>query len=207
VVTAILQVLKRLLITLCLALSSPWALFCWLEKGFSQDSEFIFSFFAHGFALLPGIPGSFLRRAFYSLTLANCSTNCHIGFGSFFSHRNATVEDHVSIGNYSILGTVHIGPRCEIASRVSITSGKNQHAKDKNGHWTPFDLSMATQVTIGCDVWIGEGAIVMADIGWGSLIGAGSVVVDKIPENAVAVGNPAKVLNSVKIVGDAKRDR
>ena len=57
--------------------------------------------------------------------------------------------------------------------------------------------------TIGNNVSIYTGAIVIGDItiGDNSSIGAGAVVVKDIPENAVAVGNPAKVIkiNGVKV--------
>jgi acetyltransferase-like isoleucine patch superfamily enzyme len=43
-------------------------------------------------------------------------------------------------------------------------------------------------------VWIGANAVVMADIGAGSVIGAGAVVIHEIPPFSVAVGNPAEVI-------------
>lgn len=50
--------------------------------------------------------------------------------------------------------------------------------------------------TIGNDVWIGLGAIVLSGVvvGDGSVIGAGSVVSKAVPPYAVAVGNPAHVI-------------
>ena len=56
------------------------------------------------------------------------------------------------------------------------------------------------KVSIGRDVYIGMGVCVMysADIGDGSVIGAGSVVVKPIPPYSVAVGNPAKVIRERK---------
>ena len=107
------------------------------------------------------------------------------------------VEDNVSIGLYAVIGSASIGKNCEIASRVSIVSGKTQHLKDKDGQWTPFDQSRIKQVIISPNVWIGEGAIVMDDIGEGSLIGAGAIVTKEIPSNMVAAGNPAKVLKAL----------
>jgi acetyltransferase-like isoleucine patch superfamily enzyme len=182
---------------------SPAAVMCWIERLFSFKCEHVFSFWAQTFSVLPGMPGSFLRRAFYSLTLEKCSLNTHIGFGSLFTHRRAAVEDNVSIGNYAVIGSVVLGKRCEIASRVSITSGKNPHSKDANGHWTPFDTAKVTLVRIGDDVWIGEGAIVMADIGNGSVVAAGAVVNAAAPPNAVVAGNPAKVIKELNAEKEA----
>ncbi len=151
--------------------------------------------------MVPGMPGMFLRRAFYHLVLDYCSLNCHIGFGSIFTHRKASVKENVSIGHYVIIGSAIIGQNCEIASHVSITSGKHQHVKNKNGKWTPFDYSKIKQTSISNNVWIGEGAIIMADVGEGSLIGAGAVVTKNIPPNVVAAGNPAKMLKKVEAEG------
>ena len=51
-------------------------------------------------------------------------------------------------------------------------------------------------ITIGDDAWVGTGAIILSGvtIGSGAVIGAGSVVTQDIPANAIAVGNPAKVV-------------
>ncbi len=54
-------------------------------------------------------------------------------------------------------------------------------------------------VTIGDEVYIGWNALVLpcVAIGSGSFIGAGAVVTKNIPENSVAVGNPARVIRAV----------
>ena len=55
-------------------------------------------------------------------------------------------------------------------------------------------------ITIGEDCWLGAGVIVCpgVTIGDRSIIGAGSVVVKDIPEDSVAVGNPARVIKKLK---------
>ena len=190
------KVIKNILNMFCIVLVFPCTLTVWIENFF-QSKEIVFAFWAHFFAIAPGLPGVFLRRAFYRLVLDKCSLNCYIGFGSVFTHRQAIVEDNVSIGLYAVIGSASIGKNCQIASRVSITSGKYQHTKDNNGNWTACDRSKMRQTCIAPNVWIGEGAVVMADIGEGSLIGAGAVVTKDIPSNVVAAGNPAKVLKAL----------
>ena len=51
-------------------------------------------------------------------------------------------------------------------------------------------------VILGDDVWLGAGVIVLTGvrIGRGTIVGAGSVVTSDLPENAIAVGVPARVV-------------
>jgi maltose O-acetyltransferase len=61
-------------------------------------------------------------------------------------------------------------------------------------------LETAKPVEIGSDVWIGGGAIICpgVKIGDRTVIGAGSVVTRDIPADVVAVGNPCRVLRSLR---------
>ena len=52
------------------------------------------------------------------------------------------------------------------------------------------------RVSIGARCWVGEGAIVLADVGADSIVAAGAVVVKPIPAACLAGGNPAQVLRS-----------
>ncbi|KAJ3362738.1 hypothetical protein GGF32_005541 [Allomyces javanicus] len=63
-------------------------------------------------------------------------------------------------------------------------------------------LMYGKPITIGNDVWIGGGSIVLAGVesGSGSTVGAGSVVTRNVPSMSVAVGNPTRVVR--KIVED-----
>lgn len=60
-------------------------------------------------------------------------------------------------------------------------------------------VHLGGRVTIGQGVWIGIGATVKdrVHIGAGSIIGAGTVVLNDIPEDVVAFGIPAKVKKKV----------
>ena len=159
----------------------------------------VFHICTHILAILPGLPGAFLRRAFYSLTLDKCSQHCHIGFGSIFSHRFTTVEKYVYIGSYSIIGSAHLGEHCLIGIwRVSILSGKALHVLDEDGMWTPYSAERLTKVNLAKNVWIGEGAIIVADIGEGSMVGAGSVVTTNIKPHIIVTGNPARFVKNLE---------
>ena len=61
-------------------------------------------------------------------------------------------------------------------------------------------LEYAHPVNIGNNVWICTGAIILpgVTIGDNSVIGAGSVVTKDIEPNSLAVGNPCKVIRSLK---------
>lgn len=159
-----------------------------------------YSIFAHLFALAPGIPGDYLRIAFYKLTLAECSLESRIQFGSFFAHPEAKLAPHVYIGSYCILGRTAIGERTQIASRVQILSGRHQHVRDQSGRISGAEHGIFAPVTVGSDCWIGAGAIVMEDVGAGCTIGAGAVVSRPIPPGSVAVGIPAKVIGAAALV-------
>jgi len=157
----------------------------------------VYSFFAHSFALSPGIPGAYLRAAFYRLTLSRYELSSRIQFGSFFAHPEARVAANVYIGSYCILARTEIGERTQIASSVQILSGSRQHVRDESGRISGSDTGVFTPVKIGADCWIGAGAIVMADVGSGSTIGAGSVVTRPIPPGSIAVGSPARIKGSL----------
>jgi virginiamycin A acetyltransferase len=160
--------------------------------------EPVFQIGAESFSLLPGLPGDYLRVAYYRLTLEKCALASRIQFGSFFAHSRAKVEPDVYIGNYCVLGCTSIGARTHLASSVQILSGRNQHGRDSSGNLLSSDESAFETVVIGSDCWIGAGAIVMADVGSGTTIGAGAIVVKPIPPGTVAVGNPARVIKTIR---------
>lgn len=176
----------------------PFAIACKLEESLSsRHSEAVFNTCAQFMALLPGLPGAFLRRAFYTLTLESCSPNCHIGFGTIISHRSAVIEQHVYIGNYALIGSVTIGEHSLVGSRASIINNEALHELDENGRWTPFTADRLAKVSIAKNAWIGEGAIIMADIGEGSMVAAGAVVASNIKSHILVSGNPARFVKKL----------
>jgi maltose O-acetyltransferase len=57
----------------------------------------------------------------------------------------------------------------------------------------------AEPITIGNNVWLGGGVIVLPGItiGENTVVGAGAVVTKDLPANVVAVGNPARVIRQL----------
>lgn len=181
--------LKGLASAVSVALAVLPALMCWAETLVSSRDE-CFLFWGQALSLVPGLPGKFLRRGFYYLTLRRGSLSSDIGFLSYFNDRRSEVGQGIYIGPGSVLGLVTIGDGCLLGSRVSVLNGDQQHAMGPDGRLTAFDRLKAPRVFLGEQTWIGEGAIVMADVGHHCIVGAGSVVSRPIPDGCVVAGNP-----------------
>lgn len=164
-------------------------------SGFGRF-EIAFQLFAHTLALLPGLPGDYLRVAYYFMTLTKCPLHSRISFGSFFASSSVTIERAVYIGAYCVIASCHIGERTQIASQVQIFGGGHQHGRDDAGRILSSDTHTFA-ITIGEDCWIGASATVMANVGVGSTIGAGAVVTRAIPPHVVAAGVPARVIKEL----------
>lgn len=190
-VPAMRQAAKKIAVVIFFGLAFPFALI----SGFGRFKP-LYILFSHFVALCPGFLGDYLRRGFYALTLRRCSFENRIGFGSFFAHPEAELEYRAAIGEFCILGKVHIGERALVGSRTQILSGYRQHTRDPEGRLTGEGL-FAT-IRIGADVWIGAGSLVMADIGDRTTVAAGSVVFRALPADKVASGNPARVVDERK---------
>lgn len=184
------RIVKLCAEVVCLLLVTPLLLPVRLEGAFSR-SEALFVFCGNLLSLLPGAPGVLLRRGYYSQALRSCGRSLTVEFGSFFSRRNASVGHNVYIGAYSILGTVAVGDDVLIASRVSIPSGRHQHAPRAVER---YQANRYDAVQVGSGSWVGEGAVVLAGVGRDCIVGAGSVVVKPVPDGAVVAGNPAAQL-------------
>lgn len=156
------------------------------ERGFSGWSQ--------GFSLLPGLTGVYLRRAFYRLILPRCADGCCLTFGTTISHPTARIGRDVYVGAFCSLGDVELEDDVLLASNVSAMNGSEQHGISR------LDIPIREQpgrmipITIGRDSWIGERAVIAASVGRHCVIGAGSVVTKPIPDYAIAMGVPARVV-------------
>ncbi|GAC09662.1 acyltransferase [Paraglaciecola chathamensis] len=196
--------IKLIINRFCQLLVLPMAITCWLETRLTSHSEAIFSFWTHTVSIFPGLPGVFLRRAFYSLTLEKCSLNAYIGFGTIFAHRSTVVEDNVYTGIYCSIGSAHLGKNSLIGSHSSLLSGNTQHTRNEvNGVWMAFSAENIKRIDVAENVWIGEGAIILANIGKGSLVAAGAVVNTNVKANIVVAGNPARFVKSFEPIAPA----
>lgn len=91
-------------------------------------------------------------------------------------------------------GPVTIGSNVMFAPNVQIYTAT--HPLDAELRKT---VQSTLPVAIGDDCWIGGNAVICpgVTIGKGCVIGAGSVVTKDIPDNSLAVGNPAKVIRKL----------
>ncbi|HQR44014.1 MAG TPA: acyltransferase [Gemmatales bacterium] len=171
----------------------PLLLWHWLwipvlgaDRSVQGSTEFL--------SLIPGIFGNYLRNAFLTWTIKHCHPSATLSFGTTFSKANASIGKLVYIGPGCHLGMVDIQRDVLVAAGVHITSGARTHGFADDNKPIRDQEGTLEVVTIGENSWIGSAAIVMADVGKNTIIGAGAVVTKPIPDNVVAVGIPAKVI-------------
>lgn len=147
-------------------------------------------------AWLPGLLGVYLRRAFLTWTIASCDRRASVHFGTLLSQTGARLDANVYVGPNCHLGLVHLERDVLLAAGVHVPSGAKTHGTDDVD--TPIREQEASRslVRIGEGSWIGSGAVVLADVGKHSVVGAGSVVTKPIPDFVVAAGVPARVIRS-----------
>jgi len=147
-------------------------------------------------SIIPGVMGQYLRRAFFARTLARCHSSVTIEFGVLFSKTGARLDEHVYVGPRCHLGLVHLERDVLLGPGVHVPSGRSTHGTvDLTRPIREQDVCYSI-VRIGAGSWIGSAAIVMADVGCETVVGAGSVVVHALPDRVVAAGNPSNVIRS-----------
>lgn len=113
--------------------------------------------------------------------------------GSIRIGKNCKINDRVHISSYD---SVIIGDNVLLASNIFISDNNHGSYRDE-----PSDPSVppdnrpiiTSPVKIGDNVWIGEGACVLAgvEIGSGGIVASNAVVTHDVPENTIVAGAPA----------------
>jgi len=134
-------------------------------------------------------------RVNYLSTLKNEGYN----IPSFF-HNTVSIGPDVILGeaNYMLAGNI-IMPHTSIGNylMVNMSSTIAHHVTFGDGIFMSSGVNVGACITVGDLAYIGMGVTVMTGvnyIGKNCLIGAGTVIIKDVPENAVMVGNPGRIL-------------
>ncbi len=174
-------------------LVSPLILLSWLEAGIrGAGSERLFGIGKEILALIPTPIGAYLRLAYYVATCRAISPDACFLIGSMLAHRDVAVGAGSVIGAFSLVGRAEIGQRVLVAARASIVSGPYLHGRPGQRVQGGAVVEHAARVRIGNDCWIGENAVVMADLGPRCSVAAGAVVARPGAAGATLMGNPAR---------------
>ncbi len=145
-------------------------------------------------SLVPGLPGQYLRRAFLARVLeGGCSTSAAIEFGTLFSQVGAKIDERVYIGPRCHLGHVHLERDVLLAAGVHVPSGPYTHGTELSESIQDQPGTLRV-VRIGAGSWIGSNAVVLADVGRETIVGAGAVVTHPLPDRVIAAGVPARIV-------------
>ncbi|HUK34254.1 MAG TPA: acyltransferase [Vicinamibacterales bacterium] len=146
-------------------------------------------------SLVPGLIGQYLRRALFARVLrGGVAPSAVIEFGVLFSRVDTQIDDGVYIGPRCHLGHVHLERDVLLAAGVHIPSGAHTHGTDMSATAFRDQPGNLHQVRIGAGSWVGSNAVVMADVGQHSVVGAGAVVTRPLPDRVLAAGVPARIV-------------
>lgn len=189
------RAVKRLMFLIFALLALPITILYYLSILFLDKNESI-AFFSQLLSLLPGKVGVYYRAGFYRFILNSCSKNAVISFGTLLSQQNTSISSGVYIGPQCNIGMCDIEKDVIIGSGVHIMSGAKQHNFEKTDEPIRDQGGAFVKVTIGENSWLGNCALIMADVGKNSIVAAGSVVTKPVPNNVIVAGNPAKVIKA-----------
>jgi acetyltransferase-like isoleucine patch superfamily enzyme len=144
--------------------------------------------------LLPGLLGQYLRRAFLARVLAHCAPTAAIEFGTTFSAVGARIDERAYIGPNCHIGLAHVHRDVLIAPCVHVPSGGRVHGISDVTVPIRDQAGEPTMVHIGAGAWIGTAAIVMSDVGEGTIVAAAAVVTKPLPAYIIAGGIPARLI-------------
>lgn len=160
------------------------------ETGFRTVSEFL--------SLIPFAIGVIVRHEFYKRTLRACGDNVFINFGTVFYYPEVSLGDNIDLGMYCTIHHCDFGYNIMVADGCHFLSGSKYHNFDRTDIPITRQGGKMKRIRIGNDVWIGVNSIIMEDVGDGSIVGAGSVVTQKVEPYSIVVGNPAKMVRKRK---------
>lgn len=167
----------------------------------------VFPEFSQLLGLVPGIVGVYMRAAFYHVVCPGTAADVSIGFLTILSHENTSLSKGVYIGVQANIGMCSIGRNCLLGSGVHVLSGKNQHDFSNPSEAIKHQSGKFTKITIKEDTWIGNNAVIMADVGQRCVVAAGAVVTSKVDDGCIVAGNPARFVRRIDQSSDAEASR
>ncbi|MDQ2677308.1 MAG: sugar O-acetyltransferase [Actinomycetota bacterium] len=125
--------------------------------------------------------GTHIRAPFY----CDLGYQTHVGARSFANFGLVALD----VAEIRIGDDVQIGPNVQL-----LTPTHPLDADLRRDKW-----EAAEPITIGDNVWLGGGVVVLPGVTIGSdtVVGAGSVVTKDLPAGVLAVGNPARVIRQL----------
>jgi len=145
-------------------------------------------------SLFPGLLGNYVRRSFYRIVLESPPEGLVVEFGTILAQRGSEIGNNVYIGAFCIVGLSRIGDDVLIGSNVNLVSGKRVHYFDRADKPIRLQGGELRKISIGSNSWLGNKAVVMADVGPGCVIGAGAVVTSTCEPDQIYGGNPARLI-------------
>jgi phosphonate metabolism protein (transferase hexapeptide repeat family) len=159
-----------------------------------------------------------------SAQLKGCTLGRYTEVGPRTKLLEVSMSDYSYVVNDSDVAYCSIGKFCSIAAMTRINPGNHPMQRARQAHFTErarayfpgeedehefFAWRRAHHVSIGNDVWIGHGAIVLAgrSIGDGAVIAGGAVVTKDVPPYTIVGGNPARPIRQRFPDGIATRMR
>jgi acetyltransferase-like isoleucine patch superfamily enzyme len=187
--------LKRLACVVATVILAPEFLSYWIRSRlWGRDRALEGS--SQTLSLIPGIVGQVFRRAFLTRVLDYCHPDTTVEFGTIFSKAGTRIDEDVYIGPRCHIGWAHLERDVLIAASVHIPSGPMTHGTADPVRRIQDQPGLLQQIRIGAGTWVGSGAVIMADVGSDSIIGAGAVVTKPIPDRVLAAGVPARVVRN-----------
>ena len=142
--------------------------------------------------------------------IKNCSFGEYTEIKDFVNISDTIMDDYSYVCEYSDITNTYIGKFVNIASNVRINPGFHPYEMPTQHHFLYrksmygfgcddeefFNYRDLQKVSIGHDVWIGHGAVIMPGVKVenGAIIAANAVVTKDVPSYAIVAGVSAKVL-------------
>lgn len=191
-------IIKRSILIICLLLTSPLIVLTYLESLlFGRRTEKIYASCRELLAVIPTLLGNYMRSAYYWAVCTKVSPDACFCFGSMVSHRDVRIGAGTVVGTYSGVGYADVGKNVLFGARVSVISGKYQHGRPEGRAHNGETVEEYSRITVGDNTWVGENALILANVGHNCTVGAGSVVFKDVPDGTTVIGNPARKTNLI----------